>query len=288
MKEIVCIEKGEDAYKTTKRALSKLKFRVKNKKVLIKPNLVTGSFPHEGITTDVNVCRAILEKLENCDITIAEGGLNTEESFEKLDYNKLALDFGIKIVNLNKDKIIKAKVKRPLQFKQIPYASSVLEFDYVISAAKLKIHSLAQVTLSMKNMFGCVPTRRNKVMIHPLINKAIVDILQIRYPDFCVIDGIIGNQRDECRIDPVKAGIIIAGKDPIAVDTIATKCMSIDPNEIEHINNAIKVFGDREIEVIGEKIEDVAKKFSRTIKLTTRMRYLYEGALSRCYRILNK
>lgn len=287
-KETVCIEKGENAYETTKRALDKLNFKVKNKKVLIKPNLVTEATANQGITTDVNVVRAIIEKLENCDITIGEGGLNTDESFEKLGYNKLAQDFNIKLVDLNKDKIIKAEVKNPLHLKKIPYASSVLSYDYIIDVAKLKIHSLAQVTLAMKNMFGCVPTRKNKVMIHPFINKAIVDILQVRYPDFCVIDGIIGNQRDECRSDPVKANIIIAGRDAIAVDIIGTRCMGIDPIEIEHINNAIKVFGKREIEVIGEKIEDVAKKFNRSVKLTTKMRYLCEGALSRCYRILTK
>lgn len=288
MKEIVCIEKGENAYKTTKKVLNRLNFKVKNKKVLIKPNLVTTSSANKGITTDVNVCRAILEKLDNCNTTIAEGGINTDESFKKLGYNKLAKELGIKLVDLNKDKIIKAEVKNHLALKKIPYAASVLEYDYIIDVAKLKIHSLAQVTLSMKNMFGCVPTRKNKIMMHPLINKAITDILQIRYPDFCVIDGIIGNQRDECRSDPVKANIIIAGKDALAVDTIATRCMKIDPNEIKHINNAINVFGNREIEVIGKKIEDIAKKFNRSIKLSTRMRYLCEGALSRCYRILNK
>lgn len=228
-KELVCIEKGEDAYKTTKKALDRLNFRVKNKKVLIKPNLILDVPPEQGITTDVNVCKAIIERLENCDVTIGEGGINTDESFKKFGYNKLAKEFNAKIVNLNNDEIIKAEVKNHLQFKKIPYANSVLESDYVIDVAKLKIHSLAQVTLSMKNMFGCVPGRVNKVMIHPLINKAIVDILQVRYPDFCVIDGIIGNQRDECYSDPVKAGLVIAGKDALAVDSIATRCMGINP-----------------------------------------------------------
>ncbi len=289
MKETVCIEKGEETYETTKRCLSKLNFKVKNKKVLIKPNLTINAPSQKGITTDVNVCKAIIERLENCEITIGESGIDTDECFEDLGYNKLAKEFNAKIVNFNKDTIVKKEVKNPLAQKKIQIAKTLLESEYVISAAKLKIHSLAQVTLSIKNMFGCVPKRINKLKIHPLINHAIVDILQVRYPDFCIIDGIIGNQRDECRSDPIKAGLIIAGKDAIAVDSIATMCMAINPNEIRHINNAISVFGKKDIEVIGEKIEDVSKNFDRGIRLSTKVRYLCEGVLSYCYRnVFNK
>ncbi|HIE33609.1 MAG TPA: hypothetical protein EYP86_00520, partial [Candidatus Altiarchaeales archaeon] len=55
----VYIERGVDPYKTTRRILKKIRPQVKGGKVLIKPNLTTNASSSEGITTDINVCRAI-------------------------------------------------------------------------------------------------------------------------------------------------------------------------------------------------------------------------------------
>lgn len=60
------------------------------------------------------------------------------------------------------------------------------------------------------------------------------------------------------------------------------------PQDIEHITNAVKIFGKRDVEVIGKRIEDVKINFNRSIKLSTKMRYICEGALSYCYRCILK
>ena len=82
---VVGIEKGERAYETTARLLEKLGFRVTGKTVLLTPNLTTAASADDGITTDVGVCRAVLERLERCRIVIGEGsgGANTRTAFER-------------------------------------------------------------------------------------------------------------------------------------------------------------------------------------------------------------
>ena len=108
--QTVCIQKGKDPYKTTKKALKMLKFRVKNMKVLVKPNLTTTASSTSGITTDVNVCGAILESLHNCDVTIGEScrSPNATEAFKANGYFELAEEFGCTLLDFDNDlKIIK-------------------------------------------------------------------------------------------------------------------------------------------------------------------------------------
>jgi len=283
----VYIEKGNDAYKTTKRLLKKINFKVKNRKVLIKPNVTTSDSAQSGITTDVNVVRAILERLKNCEIIIGEGSVsNTIKAFEVNGYVEVANEFNVKLVDLNKDEIVRKKVPRPLRFKELPFAKTVFECDYLINVAKLKTHSLSLVTLCLKNLFGTVIPRRNRVIVHPSINKEICGIAQVVHPDFNFIDGIIGNQLDEVISDPVNSGIIIGGKDALAVDLVASLCMGIDPGQVKHLILAQKLFGKKEIEVIGEKIEDVVKQYKVGSLFATKIRYAREKILGYVFRIL--
>lgn len=283
----VYIEKGNDAYKTTKKLLKKIDFKVENRKVLIKPNITTSDSAQSGITTDVNVVRAILERLKNCETIIGEGSVsNTIKAFEVNGYVEVAKEFNAKLVDLNKDEIVRKKVAKPFRFKELPFAKTVFECDYLINVAKLKTHSLSLVTLCLKNLFGTVVPRRNRVIVHPSINKAICDIAQVVYPDFNVIDGIMGNQLDEVISNPVNSGIVIGGYDALAVDLVACLCMDIDPAQVEHLRLAQKLFGKRKIKLIGERIEDVRKEYEVGSLFATKIRYAGERMLSYFYRII--
>ncbi len=276
------VEYGKESYEAAKKILTKANFKVKNKKVLIKPNLVTDDSSFSGITADVSICRAILDKLENCEVTIG----NDSDNFEATDYNKLKKEYNCKIVafdKLSEKDIIFRPVKTPFKFDKIPLARQVLEADYLISLAKLKIHALCQVTLSLKNMFGCVPTRKHRVRIHPSIRSSLMDILQIRCPDFGIIDGIIGNQVEEVSSHPLKSNILLASHDLLALDIIGTRCMGIHEDEIEFLKRAKSFynFDPKTIEVVGEKVENVVKSYNREYGFSTRARYAAERVMSK-------
>ena len=264
LKTRVGIEQGEEAYETTARLLDRLNFGVTGKTVLLKPNLTTASSAESGITTDVGVCRAILERLDGCRILIGEGsgGANTMAAFEQNGYVDLARRFDAKLVDFDEVEVVRKPVPAPLHFNELPLARTVFDVDYIISAAKLKIHSLAQITLSLKNMFGCVP-RSEKLRVHLHINKGILDIAQVIYPDFSVVDGIVGNERDEVDSFPVPSGIILAGQDALSVDLVAARCMSVDSEEVEHLRRGTELFGPRVIELLGPSISEVARTYNR-------------------------
>jgi uncharacterized protein (DUF362 family) len=59
--------------------------------------------------------------------------------------------------------------------------------------------------------------------------------------------------------------LIIAGKDPVATDATGARVMGFDPHEISHIRKANeKGLGNiDDIQVVGEKLESVARPFKR-------------------------
>ena len=289
MEADVFIVKETDSYRATKKLLDEMNFSLHNKKVLIKPNLTTSSSSESGITTDVNAVRAVLEQISDCDVIIGEGsgGADTMMAFEKNGYIDVAKEFDAQIIDFNKDEIIYVDVPKPFAFSKLPIAKTVLDCDYLINMSKLKIHSISKVTLSMKNLFGCVPLNKNKARIHKRINKASVDFLKIMHSDLNIVEGIIGNQSSEIISNPVKSGIVIGGYDAISVDIVGAMAMGVNPSKVKTIKLAQDFFGNRKPIIHGPKIEDVRIRYKTPTAYDKIKQYVYYFAGKPISRIKN-
>lgn len=265
----VAIIRG-NAYNATLRALELTKFRkiIKGrKKIIIKPNLVLPIHSTKGITTDVNVVRAILDFLPSSKkVIIADGSSEVEKTFKLNEYAKLAKEYGVQLMNLEKDEKIKVRINRPIVFREIDIAKTVLRSDFVISVAKLKIHSLTGITGSLKNMMGVCP-KVQRLKLHAFLPYSLLDLFSIILPDFGIIDGIIGNEIDENIPHPVKVGVILASKDCVALDIVASEIMGINVEKVFHVCSMYRKRSwdkkNRQIEIVGEDIKNVKKIFKR-------------------------
>jgi uncharacterized protein (DUF362 family) len=263
----VVISKG-NAYTATLKALELTDFKqlVKGKKkIVIKPNLVVPVHSSKGITTDVNVVKAILDFLPDYKkVVIADGSSKVDETFKLNGYNRLAKEYGIPLLNLNEDEMVNVTVTNPFVFREIKIAKTVLDSDFLISVAKLKTHSLTGITGSMKNLIGICP-KSQKLKLHAFLPYSLLDLFSIILPDFGIIDGIVANEIDENIPHPVKMGIVLAGKDCVALDAVASKIMGMCPEEISHVWNAHKMgLGTADltqIEIVGEAINNLKRNF---------------------------
>jgi len=282
------IEYGKNSYRMASKVLRKCNFKVEDKKVLIKPNLVMPDNSESGITADVSLCRAILDRIDNCRVIIG----NDSDHFEENGYVKLAREYNAEIVSFDhmpKNLIEKRKVPYPIRFKTIPMAKQVLDADYIISLGKLKIHSVCQVTLTLKNMFGCVPTRFYRVIIHPYIRRALLDVLQVAYPDFGLVDGIIGNQRDEVNSFSIPHGVIFGGHNCLAVDFIGCKLMGLNPDDIEFLRLAKEFYNFNESKIkVNADIDKLKKNYNNSRTFEVMKRYVTEILMSQAFRFINK
>lgn len=261
----VQIEKGKDPYRTASRVLDNLNFSMKNKSILIKPNLVTEDGPETGITTDSGVVKAVLERLHDCNIIIGGGSTErTMKAFRKNGYDKLAKKFGARLVDFNDDEVVEKKVPKPFYLNKIKLAKTPAETGNIISVGKLKAHSKARVTLSLKNLFGCVP-KKYRLGYHSNINKIIPDFSQLLYPKFAMIDGIVGNQGHETVSEPINSGVVLGSRDALSLDELGCKFMDVDPNEVSYLRRMERLRGKPNLTAKGKKIRVVKKHYKTDI-----------------------
>ena len=274
----VSVVKGPRSHETVFKALdllgNSLKDTVKDSaRVLIKVNLISTKTYESGVTTDPLVVDALIRKFREFhdEIAVVEAdatSTNADEAYKATGLDKICEQNGVPFINLSKVREkVKLKIPNYEVLNEIEVPKMLLDAA-IISAAKLKTHEETVVTLGMKNMFGLLPEKR-KVKFHSLgISKVIVDINTVLRPKLTVIDGFyalegpgpIGGY-------PVKMDLIIAGRDPVATDATACRIMGIDPYEVYHIKRAYeKGFGEidsAKIQVVGERIENVKRKFRR-------------------------
>jgi uncharacterized protein (DUF362 family) len=239
------------------------------KPVLIKPNYLNASHPSTGITTDSRVIEGVIKFLkqqEVQEIIIGEGSgfSDTFESYRIAGVDSVAKRWNVKLVDLNKDDYVEVHPKNPLTLKKVKIAKTALE-STIISVPKLKLHRIAGVSLSIKNMMGAM---KPKGSMHTHLNSNIVDLASVITPNIAIIDGIIAGEGHESSGNPVEMNLVIAGTDPVAVDSVGAAVMMIPPNDVKHLHLAEKKgLGKCElnqIEILGEPIENVKKKFRRS------------------------
>jgi uncharacterized protein (DUF362 family) len=240
------------------------------KPILIKPNYLNASHPSTGITTDSRVIEGIIKFLkqkEVKEIIIGEGSgfSDTFEPYRVAGVDTVAERWNIKLVDLNKDDYVEVHPQNPLTLKKVKVAKTALK-STIISVPKLKLHRIAGVSLSIKNMMGVM---KPKGSMHTHLSSNIADLASIIKPIIAVVDGIIAGEGHESSGNPVEMNLVIAGKDPVAVDSVGAAVMMMPPHDVKHLRLAEKIgLGTNDlnqIEILGEPIEKVRKKFRRAI-----------------------
>jgi uncharacterized protein (DUF362 family) len=267
----VALVKGDEPKTMVNRALELIGAEglvCKDEKVLVKPNCVFPKDPSSGVTTDSNVVEAIIEFLLKRDvrnITIGEGGSrDIERTFTLTGIREVADRHGIRLVNFNTDEGIEIEIPSAKALTKVRISKTVLDSTCIVNVPSLKIHHMAQVTLSMKNLMGVIVGDRAAIM-HRRIDDKLVDLASFVKTKLNVIDGIVGSEMDELRGHPVRAGIVIAGTDMVATDSVGSAVMGVDPRSVKHLRLAEKrglgCANLDSITVLGNPIEEAKKKF---------------------------
>ena len=152
---------GLGRYQNIAMALQRLKEKPRGK-LLLKPNLVAGGLAASHID-------AVKAVLDNLDIgLIAEGsGVDTNELYSMLGYRRLAREYGVELVDINRT----GDWQSAVEFELIDgRKTKVRVSDYakrynIVSLTLPKTHDHAIVTLTLKNMLGFVHPE-DKGLVH--------------------------------------------------------------------------------------------------------------------------
>lgn len=231
------------------------------RRVIIKPNLVEPLEP--PITTPVGCIAALVSYIQkrapNVDIVVAEGigskDHDTHDVFDFLDYTTWANDAKIELIDLNKESLVKLENENCRRWPEI-YLPAIAFDSFLLSVPVLKAHTLAKVTLTMKNMMGLAPPSHyqqgghwKKAAFHDNVQEAVFDLNRYRTPDFTLLDASVGMQEAHLwgpTCDPPHKKLV-AGFDPVAVDSFGAALLGLDWQSIGHIQMANGVLGQADI-----------------------------------------
>jgi len=245
---------------------------VRGKRVLLKPNLVEFDSA-TVINTDAAVIAAALEAfhaLGAAEVKIGEGPGHRRDTLDLADdalYRANIPRFESLFTDLNRDDV--SPVSGFAGESRFYFPNTVLRADLVVSLAKMKTHHWAGATLSMKNFFGVVPGAvygwpKNK--LHYIgIPESVVALNRQFRNTFAIVDGIIGMEGNgPIQGTPKPAGVLVMGRDLVAVDATCCRIMGIDPEKIDYLRLAADlghVHAPR-IEQRGETVESVRSNFA--------------------------
>jgi uncharacterized protein (DUF362 family) len=132
-----------------------------------------------------------------------------------------------------------------------------------ISLPKLKTHSMATVTLGVKNQFGLV-MQEDRIRDHNwMLHRKFADIYMLVRPDFTIIEGLHALNHGHYAPQGLagecveELGVLLGGDDTLAVDAVGADLLGIDPTKVEHLRlSAAEGLGCidlADIEVIGDR-----------------------------------
>jgi len=220
-------------------------------RVLIKPNLLAPATPRQAILTHPAIVRLVVEyalakgarplvadspAIGSFDMILRMSGIR--DALKGLDcecrpfQNSVLVDIG-----------------RP--FGEIAIAEEAVQADVIVNLAKLKTHSQMLLTLTVKNLFGCIIGYR-KPEWHmragtdrQTFARLLVLIGRTLKPSFNILDGILtleGQGPGRGGI-PKLLGVLMAGRDPFAVDLTVCRMLDLDPGQVPVLKAAAETDG---------------------------------------------
>lgn len=209
----------------------------------VKPNLVVSRPASEGATTHPEMVAGVIEYLRDNgfkNIIILESswvGDSTKRAFEVCGYEEISKKYSVPLYDLKEDSFGVRRVG-DLDLK---ICSKALEVDYLINMPVLKAHCQTKFTCALKNLKGCLPDSEKR-RFHSLgLEKPIGHLGKALKCGVIIVDSISGDLTFEEGGNPVQMDRIIAGKDPVLVDTYGASLIGYSADDIEYIGIAEKM-----------------------------------------------
>jgi uncharacterized protein (DUF362 family) len=134
------------------------------------------------------------------------------------------------------------------------FIPDIVQSHQVINLCVMKTHFRSTISGALKNFWGFLESGREK--FHGDLARKIAQIHSLIPSRLHIMDAVVameGNGPKSGR--PKEVGLILASRDPVALDAVAARLMGFDPDAIEHIQvcaeRGLGVGDFEKIELIG-------------------------------------
>jgi uncharacterized protein (DUF362 family) len=178
---------------------------------------------------------------------------NVERAFRGSGMAAVCRRTGVEWINMTRapQVIERFPENRVLREIEVP---RILREAILVTLPVMKTHAKTGISGALKNQWGCLNTMRHEY--HLVLDDALADLNGVIPPRLSVMDGTVGLEGNGPKSGrPKVADRVLCSTDPVALDTIQTLCMGLDPASVTHLAScAARGVGTNErtrIEVLG-------------------------------------
>jgi uncharacterized protein (DUF362 family) len=191
--------------------------------VVIKPNIGWDRLPVHAANTSPDVVGAVIQMAFEAGakkVTVADGSCNDpNRCFQRSGIWRKAYSLGAEVVLPAEHRFRTTRMKGEV-LDEWPIFTTLVDADKVINVPVAKHHNLAKYTAAMKNWYGVLGGRRNR--LHQNIDTSIADLATFMRPSLVVVDAtrvLVRNGPQGGNIDDTRVmNTVVASVDQVAAD----------------------------------------------------------------------
>ncbi len=216
--------------------------------VVIKPNICVAYHTYEyAATTNPWVVGTLVKMCFEAGAASVKvmdhpfGGTDTE-AYKISGIKEQVEAAGGEMVRMISYHYIETKIPAAVFLTSSKIYDEILNAEVLINVPIAKQHSSSGLTLGMKNMMGAVWIRET---LHNRLHQSIADLNTLLKPQLTVLDAVrilTGNGPTGGSLSDVQQkDTVIASRDVVAVDSLATSLFGMKPEDLDYIRFATKM-----------------------------------------------
>jgi len=250
---------------------------LKEKRVLIKPNLLKASSPDEAVVTHPEFFRAAVRLVKGMGgrpmMAESPAFQPLAKVMKKAGYDRVADEEECEVADPQNTEVLFSEGQA--RFKRFEISGAFFDADVVVNLPKLKTHGLTYLTGAVKNLFGLIYglnksqwhlRARSGMEFSGLLLDLYAALMQgaERPKTFIhLMDAVVGMEGEGPGSSgvPKKIGALLMGQDALAVDAVAVSLVKLDRKKVHTLTlgreRDLGATDLERIQVLGSRLDDL-------------------------------
>jgi uncharacterized protein (DUF362 family) len=220
------------------------KFVKKGEVVVVKPNIGWDRTPELAANTNPDVVKTVVKMCLEAGakkVRVMDRTCNDPRRCYKRSGIKDAVESlgnpAATVEHIDERNFVEMPIKKGTTLKSWTFCKDIFDADKIINVPIAKHHNAARLTMSLKNIMGVLGGNRGN--IHHDLDQNIAELNSVVKFDLIVMDAVrilTGNGPQGGRVQDVKAmNTVIAGTDPVAIDSYGATLFNITGKDVPHV-----------------------------------------------------